>query len=288
MNLFRKLFGKREQQSISNDPGITVEAFFATPFVQDVLSKYRGTTTLLKPHRSANAVSADQSKFGGIPNYVGFEEYPCCDSCSTPLNFVLQLYKRDFPECYFPGHSDLFQLFRCPNYDCPGIDAERSDLKMFHYYFTAGDVTSQHLVKPVHQLADAEAEVYECVLQPQQQDDYPNFDDFADDEFYQIQKQFGDKLADTFMERYSAIQRTKLNGYPSFTQGPYYPQCSCGNTKTFFFQLASEDPEDGASNPPAPNQWSAHGIMMGDVGNIYYFVCKSCGVDSIESYWDCY
>ena len=29
-----------------------------------------------------------------------------------------------------------------------------------------------------------------------------------------------------------------------------------------------------------------HGIMIGDVGNIYYFVCKKCGENTIEPYWD--
>lgn len=38
----------------------------------------------------------------------------------------------------------------------------------------------------------------------------------------------------------------------------------------------------------AADNWSPHHIMIGDLGNIYFYVCKSCGETSIESYWDCY
>jgi hypothetical protein len=89
------------------------------------------------------------------------------------------------------------------------------------------------------------------------------------------------------MDKYSAINRTKFGGYPSFTQSPFYPTCTCGKTKEFFFQLSSEDLEEGVEFPPPSNKWSAHGIMIGDVGNVYFYVCKSCGPESIESYWDC-
>ena len=71
------------------------------------------------------------------------------------------------------------------------------------------------------------------------------------------------------MDKYFAIQNTKLYGYPSYTQRTCYPECNCGKTKEFLFQLSSENIEDGVEFPPKTDNWSSHGIMIGDIRNIY-------------------
>lgn len=283
MSLFKKLFG-------GNDEDMTPEEFFKTDYVKKLLKKYKKTTTILRPHRSEYPLSSAESKFGGQPNFAGFESYPCCDVCQAPLNFVLQLYKKDFPSFYFPDDTSLFQLFRCPNRECPEAYAEPyySDLKMFHFYFNESPSDNKQLIKPVHQLTEFEAEVPDCYLKPIVGDDFPNYDDFEGDDFSDIAERYNEDLSEAFMEEYTAVQGSKFGGYPSYTQPPDYPVCSCGKTKEFFFQLSSEDIEDGVPKPPPPDKWSAHGIMIGDVGNIYYYVCKSCGPQTIESNWDCY
>ena len=238
----------------------------------------------MRPHKSETPISANESKFGGVPNFSGFDEYPCCDRCKAPLNFVLQLHKKHFPDFYFPNNATLFQLFRCPNLSCPDDWSEFSDQPMFHYYFIAS-TDEKILDKPVHKLEEVEDEIPDCFLKPVVVDDYT--DDVPAEEFIEITKKFGEEASDYFSDKYSPAQRSKFGGYPSFTQSPYYPVCSCGKEKEFFFQLSSEDPEDGVVLPPSPDKWNAHGIMIGDVGNIDYYVCKSCGVKTIESSWDC-
>ena len=134
MSFFKKLFGKK---IILNDSGgqinLTPEEFFNTNYIKNLICKYKRPATLLHPHKSEVAIKQDESKFGSIPNWAGFNEYPCCDNCKAPLNFVLQLYKKDFPGFYFPDDSSLFQLFRCPNNDCPDAYSEKYDHEMFHY-----------------------------------------------------------------------------------------------------------------------------------------------------------
>lgn len=288
MNLFKKLFGKQNSEDNSRSQlNLTPEQFFDTDYVKQLIEKYKLTTTLLRPHKSETIIQQQESKFGGVPNFSGFYEYPCCDSCEAPLNFVLQLYKKDFPNFYFPDNSILFQLFRCPNNECPDAYSEKYDHKMFHYYFdTLND--NKTLKKPPSNLADAESEIPDCILKPKVTDDFPNYDDFEENDFVDIEEKFGNDLSELFMDDYSAIQNSKFGGYPSYTQSPSYPICSCGNTKQFFFQLSSEDTEDGIEHPTTSDKWNAHGIMIGDVGNIYYYVCKSCGQKTIESNWDCY
>lgn len=288
MSFFKKLFGKKNNlDEAGGQVNLTPEQFFDTDHIKRLIGKYKRATTLLKPHTSKTVIEQIKSKFGGIPNWAGFDEYPCCDICKAPLNFVLQLYKKDFPDFYFPDNSILFQLFRCPNNDCPDAYSEMYDHKMFHFYLnTVND--NKILTKPIYNLIDAEDEVPDCYLKPKVADDFPNYDDFDNNDFVDIEKKFGNDLSELFMDNYSAIQNTKFGGYPSFTQSPSYPICTCGKTKEFFFQLSSEDTEEGVEQPPAPGKWSAHGIMIGDVGNIYYYVCKSCGENTIESNWDCY
>lgn len=285
-SFFRKQPKKPKQPETR--PVLSPEEFLATDYIQGLLKKYKRPATLFRAHRSEVPIGQDKSKFGGVPSFVGFEIYPCCDGCGTPLNFVLQLYKKDFPDFYFPENVDLFQLFRCPNYQCPGAFEGGTDLKMFHYYFNTENSIEKQLSKPTFHLEDAEAEVPDCYLKPEVIQDMPMYDDYEENDFYQIDDLFGDELSELFSEKYITRQNSKFGGYPSFTQSALYPVCTCDKTKEFFFQLSSEDVEDGIPNPPPAAKWSAHGIMIGDLGNIYYYFCKSCGPESIESSWDCY
>lgn len=287
MNLFRKIFGDKNSNVKENEI-LSQEHFFELKYIKELVDKYKKPTILLRPHKANQQISNSESKFGGIPNLENFNSYPCCSECETPLNFVFQLYKKDFPTFYFPEETNLFQLFRCPNNDCPDAYSEKYDHKMFTFYSNSSPMTQKELLKPSCNLKELEIEVPDCFLKPLQMDDFPNYDDFNGNDFTIIEEKFGEDVSEKFMEEYCAIQRTKIGGYPSYTQSPEYPVCSCGKTKEFIFQLSSEDMEDGVENPPPADMWSPHGIMIGDVGNIYFYVCKSCGKETIESNWDCY
>lgn len=266
---------------------MTSEQFFASDNVQNLIRKYKRTTTLLRPHRSDSPINQSESKFGGIPNFAGFESYPHCTACQSPLNFVLQLYKKDFPSFYFPDSSNRFQLFRCPNHACPDTYSEQSDHTMFHFYFNVIGTEDKEYSRLEFDIQESERPVPDCYLKPTLVYDYPKYADFEGNDFVALEKKFGDEFADLFTAKFTAHPNTKFGGYPSYTQAPVYPTCSCGKTKEFFFQLSSEDIEDGIEYPPPHDKWSPHGIMIGDVGNIYFYVCKSCGSKTIESNWDC-
>jgi hypothetical protein len=285
MGIFSRLFGNNNQDHTSGGHiAITEGEFLATAYIQHIIAAFRKDTTLLGPQRSSAPVPPSHSKFGGIPNGCGFDIYPCCDSCNTPLNFVLQLYKKDFPEHYYPDEKDLFQLFRCPNGECPEAYSENSDQKMFPYYFTVRDLAYEGLVIPEPDPV-MDSKVPDCFLNPVRQADYPIWQEYGNTGV-EIESRFGEKLGEYFFDTFAPVQRTKTGGYPSFAQNVYYPDCACGCKKEFFFQLSSDDHE--GQEIPAPDNWSPHQIMIGDVGNIYFYVCRDCGESSIESYWDCY
>lgn len=276
MGFFKKLFKKR-------NPSKT-DIIHLEQDKKQLFEKYQKKGTLLKPHKSDKKLSFLESKFGGEPNLNGFEQYPCCDACNNPLNFVLQLYKKDFADHYFPNNKNLFQLYRCPNFECPEAYSDKSDLKTFIYYFSDNNTFNKELQKPLITASDIEAIVPDCFLKPTQINDFPDHsEELVIDDIADFEKKYGyDKLEDIH-----PLSGTKSNGYPSYEQYPEYPMCFCGKEKEFFFQLSSEDLEEGVTFPPSPDKWSPHGIMIGDVGNIYFYVCKSCGEDTIESNWDC-
>jgi uncharacterized protein YwqG len=289
MGLFGRLFGKKTiVAEAGGKVAFTPEQLFKTDAVQLTLVRYGRESVLLKPERSAESVSPQVSKFGGMPNGNGFDAHPCCDACGTPLNFVLQLYKTGFPQHYFPEGKNLFQLFRCPNDACPSAFSApyHSYRKLFIYYFTDEPGKEQVFALPEADRTELEDLVPDCMLHPEKQADYPHYEDF-DTVINDIEAMYGEKLGEAFMEKFGAIQKTKSGGYPSFTQGSFYPACSCGQPKEFFFQLSSDDTVDGPKSLQG-DDWSPHGIMIGDVGNIYFYVCRSCGESSIETYWDCY
>jgi hypothetical protein len=276
MSFFRKIFGKKK---LCTD----VEAEEAK---KELFNPYIKETVLLKPHKSNVEISVLDSKFGGKANLTGFDRYPICKSCNTPLNFTLQLYKKDFPNHYFPPGKDIFQVFRCPNYECPDVFNEKHDFTIYTYYHKVEGLEPKDFEKPtrVKESEHDEEEVPDCYLKPIVKEDFPNHDeDFLYAEIAKFENKYGFEV----LEKSHPKIGTKSGGHPSFQQGYNYPICNCGKTKEFFFQLSSEDLEDGVESPPHWTMWSAHGIMIGDLGNIYFYVCKLCGEKSIETNWDC-
>ena len=80
---------------------LTIEEILQDEQVTSLLSKYKKQTTFLQPYRSDKEIDFTKSKMGGMPNINGFQEWPMCDECGAPLNFILQLYKSDFPDFWY-------------------------------------------------------------------------------------------------------------------------------------------------------------------------------------------
>jgi len=289
MGFWDQLFGgKKASDPTNSQTALKPEQLFQTADIADILARYRKDTVLLRPQRAPEPVSPEVSKMGGIPNGNGFNAHPNCDACGTPLNFVVQLYKTGFPQHYFPDGKNLFQVFRCPSDKCPAAFSApyHSDRKLFIYYFYDKPGQCQTFDLPETDRSELEDLVPDCELHPQKANDYPYYEDF-DNVINELEQKHGEQFSEAFMDRYSAIHKTKSGGYPSFTQNSHYPACSCGKPKDFFFQLSSDDTTDGPKSANG-DDWSPHGIMIGDVGNIYFYVCRDCGASSIETYWDCY
>lgn len=250
------------------------------------LEPLKEETILLRPHLSQKEISFDKSKMGGYPNLEGFELWPMCKVCDTPMNFVIQLYKKDFEQFYWPEEKNLFQIFRCPNSNCLNNYNDRYDLLTQGFFHKVSNSENKFLPKPVAGLSNLEKEVPDCHLKPIRLTDYPHYEQIP--QFEAFDSKYGEsEIGTLFWNEFQPRTGTKLNGHPTWTQYPDIPKCECGKDKDFIFQLSSEDLEDDQEWPPFPAKWSPHGIMIGDVGNLYFFVCKDCGEESLETKWDC-
>lgn len=249
------------------------------------LIKITKDVTLLRPKKTSDSLPFSTSKMGGTPNMTLFDTWPTCDVCHTPLNFVLQIYKDDFSEFYFPDNANIFLLFRCPNYLCEEAFSDKFDLKMFWFYGNVSADKTKDLKKPVITLEDYEEPLPECGFNPMQTIDYPHYGEQMED-----WQKFEDKyiydvdIFDSFMSKYQPKVGTKINGFPDWIENPAYPVCSCGNTKEFFLQLSSEEYEEGEDMI----EWPPYAAVMEENGSMFFFVCKQCGLESIETVWEAY
>ncbi|MBU1118743.1 DUF1963 domain-containing protein [Patescibacteria group bacterium] len=230
----------------------------------------------LNPKRSSEPLPFSVSKMGGEPNMNAFDAWPECSDCKTLYIFVLQLYKSEYPEFPFPEGSDLFQLFRCPNDDCKGAYDECSDHLMQWFYSEAITDSNKEIQRPSADGDQLEEPIPDCLFNPERRLDYDSQSLYVDlEEKYD---NFEDVI-EVFYEKYGSPVGTKINGHPDWIQDNATPECKCGKEMTFFFQLSGSDEGDDGEPP--------HGLSIGDMGNIYFFGCDNCGVESITTLWDC-
>lgn len=227
-------------------------------------------TTLLKP-RKARRTPPDASKLGGTPDLRGAAGRPACGACRKPMQFVLQLTKKDFPAFPFPKKETLFSLWRCAQEECSSTPGERSD-RPIAWRFTAPSGTAPEAA-PETQFSEG-FRIEPCRFLPRRETEYGN-EHSHPREWERLAKKIGDDAAyEDFAEAYPTYAETKIDGYPTWIQPPDVPKCrSCRNSKSFLMQLCSDEKS---------------GLMHGDGGTIYFFHCRDCGPESIETRWDCY
>ena len=281
---------------------------------------------MLRPRLAESPLPPGTSKMGGSPDLPPDVDWPQCRHCGVPLHFVLQLLRSEFAEFPFPPDErlDRFLLFRCPcRYQCPEGRATR----YIGWQFVGGkgavlrrqpdlppgepEPIPKGLRESLLKLGgDAESldrtltrqfgpygqPVTECLFDPLRTHDYPQGEDRAEwwgDEYLAMYTRLDDPARpalqaalEAFKSRTENRRGTKIGGFPSWKQCANYPPCACGRSKQFVFQLSSEDRRPPRT-PGALFEWSDHGIMIGDVGNVYFFMCAACGTDTIETSWDC-
>ena len=126
-------------------------------------------------------------------------------------------------------------------------------------------------------------------MHPERVTEYPDADDLPGDLRERVRE--WDQVTDNdaprlYWSSLSTAPGTKLLGHPRWYQGPRWPACECGRRMRHLATISSEElnvgrrwrPYDDGEDPPSasPRNYAPHGILIGDVGDMYLFTCDAC------------
>ncbi|MCO6008916.1 DUF1963 domain-containing protein [Actinoallomurus purpureus] len=210
-----------------------------------------------------------------------------------PLVPVLQLFAADVPELPFPAGKDVLQLLWCP------FDHEAGYVPRPELFWQDGSMRGPVLSAPPRPEGAREEYLPDpCVLHPERVVEYPNWDlpEELADELEERFEELEDGTEWSYWAHLSVAPGIKVGGYPSWTQEPFWPSCTrCGRRMDHLLTVKSAE-FDGESwkawlpieDAPASGTvldlpyeerrriQRAPGVMLGDMGGIYLFVCPQC------------
>lgn len=134
-----------------------------------------------------------------------------------------------------------------------------------------------------------------CVVHPEPVTEYPGWD-LPDGLWDALEPRFGQVEAETgwdYQYHLSTAPGIKLGGYPGWSQDPQWPDCSgCGKPMDHLLTVESTE-ADAAARPawtPVEDQGVAYegpGLVLGDLGGVYLFECRTCPGRPYKDRFDC-
>jgi Domain of unknown function (DUF1963) len=263
------------------------------------LVSFRREATRLHPRRGDPGMR--ESSVGGPLLWPADEPWPQCrhthpepDSAGPhPLVPVLQLFAADIPDLPFPPGTDLMQLLWCP-FDHEPYYSPRPEL----FWRTAAIDTPLLSLPPRPANAPKNYLPDPCVLDPERIVEYPQWD-LAENLAEALSARF-DKLEEatgwSYWYELSVAPGVKVGGYPNWTQEPDWPNCNgCGKRMNHLLSVDSSEFDGGSARTWLPIEdrpatgkifdlpfedrkaiQSAPGLMIGDMGGVYVFICPNC------------
>ncbi|MER5904868.1 hypothetical protein ABT150_33035 [Streptomyces mirabilis] len=221
---------------------------------------------------------------------------------------VVQLYARDVPGLVFPAGTDLLQILWCPLVHKDGQYAANPRLHWRNAALTAAGATVEEPPRP--HTADEDYLPRPCTVSPTPDVEYPNWDlpeglsELLDQRFEDLKEEKGYDYFEV-----ATTQQSKVGGYPGWTQPPDWPDCAgCGTRMEHLLSVTATEPgmgrwlplndwasgQDGTATPcwraeadPAALDAFGHDMALGDLGGMYFFVCRSCPDTPYTHRYDC-
>lgn len=250
----------------------------------------------LHPRRVLTELPLSVSKAGGNILWPKMKDWPSCSEHNLPYVSVLQLAKEDFPELAFPGSTDLMQLLWCPRDHEECGYAPCSTVYWQESTSIANPRESNPYVNPA--ALDQEEGDYiatECSLHPERVVEYPSAFALNDEELALIEEWAWEANIDSviYQHELSTASGTKLGGYPDWIQDPEIPVCDCGIEMEYLLTIDSAEWDGGSCERwcVLDDRWAIDrranyeerdvvqrpmGLMLGDMGSIYVFICRKC------------
>ncbi|MGW1546714.1 hypothetical protein [Streptomyces sp. NPDC002346] len=221
---------------------------------------------------------------------------------------VVQLYARDVPGLVFPAGTDLLQILWCPLVHEDGQYAANPRLHWRSTALTSSDVAAGEPPRP--HTADEDFLPRPCTVSPTPAVEYPNWDlperlgKLLDERFEALREERGFDYFEV-----ATTQQSKVGGYPGWTQPPDWPDCAgCGTRMEHLLSVTATEPgmgrwlplddqdsrRDQATTPswraeadPAALDAFGHDMALGDLGGVYFFVCRTCPDTPYTHRYDC-
>jgi hypothetical protein len=214
---------------------------------------------------------------------------------------VVQLFARDVPDLPFPEGCDLLQVVWCPLiHEGQGQWTVRPELRWRAAVEVAGGELLLEPPRPYEY--DDEYVPRPCTVSPTRVVEYPGAD--LPDE---VGERLGDLEERLDLPLYGSVTtwQSKVGGYPTWTQAPEWPDCDCGRRMEHLLSIAATEPCGGRWLPvdeyppgneepvwhvvadPEVEESIGHDMCMGDLGGVYFFVCRSCPGMPFAYRYDC-
>ncbi|PJM93267.1 hypothetical protein CG719_23880 [Streptomyces sp. CB01373] len=221
---------------------------------------------------------------------------------------VVQLYARNVPDLVFPAGTDLLQILWCPLVHEDDQYAANPRLYWRSSALIAAGATAGEPPRP--HTAEGDYLPRPCTVSPTPAVEYPNWDlpeglgELLDERFEALKDERGYDYFEV-----ATTQQSKVGGYPGWTQPPDWPDCAgCGTRMEHLLSVTATEPgmgrwlplddRDPRQDGDATPSWRAeadpgalvafgHGMDLGDLGGMYFFVCRICPDTPYTHRYDC-
>ncbi len=236
----------------------------------------------VKPHQrfafvpvtSAKTSTRTASKFSGVPALLENEEWPCCKTCSEPMQLFLQLNSDDLPaeanKIFGEGILQVFYCCNSENGDEEGTGICEVDCDA---YFGFGESTLVRIIKKgatisMNEISSPVKNEYpvKVISSWVKKEDFPGWEELEN-----LGCELTDEQMDLYIDEYG-LDEDKYLGWPNWVQNIEYPECpKCHEPMGYVFQIVSND--------NLPNGF-------GDSGTAHITQCKTCS-DVLTIAWAC-
>jgi hypothetical protein len=260
------------------------------------------TTVRLRPYPDPQ-VSAQSNNIGGPFFFNQLSSWPRCELHNTSMVGMVQLNKSDISELPFRDQEEVLQVFWClfdhdDGHYCPLVSTR---------WLKKNQLTDTGKPNPkITRRGMSDNLPVACRLYPHKVTELPGLD-YRN--YEEVSKRVVDWLKksdeyefpknDVAPTDYEGLYRfvgpasgTKVMGYANWIQDTEIPSCdSCSEPMTLMLTMASAEWENG--NLLRPKEFGVNvpynttGLMLGDVGNVYIFICAKCKERPVKRVFQC-
>lgn len=205
------------------------------------------------------------------------KDFESCPKCNSEMTLILELYKNEFPEFYFPDLADYAQINTCYNFKDP--HSENDDIEYFLSYGSTKKLKKN--------LKKSSVQISPVYLKPIKAKEVP-IAALEEKDLHELKNKLGEDTYEELITPLTGRIGTKINGDGFKWHDFDDPVCPCGGLKKHILQISTYEPEKHPNETRPYWEWeSSNSVIIGRLGNYHFYVCLKCGLRELEARWDC-